>query len=179
MDSQRSIDIDRLRSDIEATRTSISRTAGELRWKAGEAMQWQTYVERYPAPILAAVALLGVAVGRRIGRGLNANDHHGNGRQWTSASADMDSVAPARAASESGSDRFAAVTASWRRLGSRVEGLVNRAIDDLADAVERALVPALVGGVEAFFEGRGARPAYRPTSSDRTSAPGREEGRLT
>jgi hypothetical protein len=179
MDSQRSIDIDRLRSDIEATRTSISRTAGELRWKAGEAMQWQTYVERYPAPILAAVALLGVAVGRRIARGFNANDPHGNGRQWTSASADIDSVARIPTRLEPRSDRFAAVSASWRKLGSRVEGLVNRAIDDLADAVERALVPALVGGVEAFFEGRAARPAHRPTSSDRTAAPSTGEGRLT
>ena len=70
MDSQRSVDMDRLRRDIEATRASISRTTGELREKAGEAMQWQTYFERYPATILGFAALAGVAVGRRIARGL-------------------------------------------------------------------------------------------------------------
>ena len=74
MDSERSVDMDRLRRDIEATRASISRTTGELREKAGEAMQWQTYVERYPATILGFAALAGVALGRRIARGdLRAN----------------------------------------------------------------------------------------------------------
>jgi hypothetical protein len=167
--------MDRLRRDIEATRASISRTAGELRWKAGEAMQWRTYVERYPAPILAAVALLGVAVGRRIARGFHGNADRGSGRPWTSAAAGMDSVTRVPARLEPpGADRLAAVTASWQRLGSRVEGLVNRVIDDVADAAERALVPALVGGVHAFFEGRAAGPASRPASPDRTAASPRE-----
>jgi hypothetical protein len=65
---------------------------------------------------------------------------------------------------------LAGITASWQRLGSRVEGLVNRGIDDVADAAERALVPALVGGVQAFFEGRAAGPASRPAPSDGTAA---------
>jgi hypothetical protein len=159
MDSARSVDIDLVRRDMEATRASISRTAGELRWKAGEAMQWQTYVERYPAPILAAVALLGVAVGRRIGRGFNGSADRGSGRPWTSAAAGMDSVARVPARLEPEGDRLAAVTAAWQKLGSRVEGLVNRVIDEVADAAERALVPALIGGVQAFFDGRAAGPA--------------------
>jgi hypothetical protein len=46
-----------------------------------------------------------------------------------------------------------------QRLGARIEGLVNRVIDEVADATERALVPALVGGVEHLFEGRGRRTA--------------------
>lgn len=170
MDSRRSVDIDRLRRDIEATRASISRTAGELRWKAGEAMQWQTYVERYPAPILAAAALVGIAVGRRIAHGLNASGHHGNGRQWTSPAAGMDPVTRIPAQLEPRADRFTAVTASWQRLSSRVEGLVNRVIDDAADAAERALVPALISGVQAFLAGRAAQPAHRPTPPDRASA---------
>jgi len=180
MDSARSVDIDRLRRDIEATRASISRTAGVLRWKAGEAMQWQTYVERYPAPILAAVTLLGIAVGRRIARGFNGNAYRGNGRQWTSAAAGMDLAArpPARL-DPPGADRFAAVTASWQRLGSRVEGLANRVIDDVADVAKRVLVPALLGGIQAFFERTGAGPAYRPAPPDRTSASAQGEGRLT
>jgi hypothetical protein len=179
MDSERNVDIDRLRRDIEATRASISRTAGKLRWKAGEAMQWQTYLERYPAPILAAVTLVGIAVGRRIARGVNGNGHHGHEGQWTSAAASMDSVTRNPAQPEA--DRLRALTASWQRLGSRMEGLVNRVIDDVADAAERALVPALVSGVQTFFEGGAVRPAsrpgYRPAPPDRTSASDVGEGR--
>lgn len=182
MDSARSVDIDRLRRNIEATRASISRTAGVLRWKAGEAMQWQTYVERYPAPILAAVTLLGIAVGRRIARGFNINGHHGHGRQWTSAAAGSAGIRVTESRLEPEADRRGAATASWQRLGSRVEGLVNRVIDDFADAAERALVPALVSGVQALFEGGAARPAsppgYRPAPPDRTSASHTGEGRL-
>jgi hypothetical protein len=74
-----------------------------------------------------------------------------------------------------GADRFAAVTASWQRLGARVEGL----IDDVADVAKRRLVPALVGGIRAFIERRGGGPAYRPAPPDRTSASVAEEGRLT
>ena len=98
MDPKRSLEIDRLRSEIEATRASISRTASELRWKAGEAMQWQTYVRRHPVPILAAAALVGLAVGRRVARGFESGAPHGSGHGWTSSAAGMDTMArlPAR-----------------------------------------------------------------------------------
>ena len=55
---------------------------------------------------------------------------------------------------------------------------MNRIIDDAADAAERALLPALVGGVEAFLAGRVSRPAYRPVvpPQNRTPDPGMGEG---
>ena len=162
MDPARSVDIDRLRRDIDRTRADIAQTTGELRRKAGEAMQWQTYVERYPGPMLAAAAFVGVAVGRRIARGISRGADRGDGHRWTSVAAGMDSVTRIPARVETGADRFAAASASWQRLASRIEGLVNRVIDDVADAAERALVPALVGGVQAFLDGRAARPADRP-----------------
>jgi len=171
--------MDRLRRDIEATRASISRTTGELREKAGEAMQWQTYVERYPATILGFAALAGVALGRRIARGLKnpGPGPHGSSQPWTSAAAGMDSVTRAPARLEARVDRLLPITASWQRMGSRIEGLLNRIIDDVADATERMLVPALVAGVETFLDRRVARPGYRPTPpSNRTSAPGMGEG---
>jgi hypothetical protein len=167
MDSARSVDIDHLRRDIEATRASISRTAGELRGKAGEAMQWQTYVERYPGTILAAAALLGVAVGRRLARGLAGNGHPPAEGEWTSGPSAAASMARVPARLEADAGGGAAVAASLQRLGSRVEGLVNRMIDDVADAVERAVVPALVSGVEALLEGRAARSSYRPAPPER------------
>lgn len=175
MDPKRSLEIDRLRSEIEATRASISRTASELRWKAGEAMQWQTYVRRHPVPILAAAALVGLAVGRRIARGLNGTAQHGAGHGWTSAAAGMDTIARLPGRQEFGEPRFAAAgAASWQRLGSRVEGLVNRMIDDVADAAERMVVPALVGGVEALLSGRRTRHASGPETSYHNAGPSAE-----
>jgi hypothetical protein len=178
MDSTRSVDIERLRQDIDRTRTDIAQTTGELRRKAGEAMQWQTYVERYPGPMLGAAALLGLAIGRRIARGISggAARDRGHGYQWTSAAAGMDSVTRIPARAETGGDRFAAASASWQRLAARIEGLVNKVIDDVADAAERALVPALVGGVQAFLDGRGTRPASRPGSPAGTAARAAAEG---
>jgi hypothetical protein len=82
---------------------------------------------------------------------------------------------PARV--EPGADRFAAAaSASWQRLASRLEGLVNRVIDDVADAAERALVPALVGGVQAFLDARTTRSAYRSGPADSASARATAEG---
>ena len=177
MDStERGLETDRLRRDIEATRASLSGTADELRRKAGEAMKWQTYVERYPVPILAASALVGLAVGRRIGRALHSGDHPATSLQWTAA--DAVTRIPARLEAAATSDRFAAVSASWQRLGSRVEGLVNRVIDDVADATERALLPAIVGGVQALFEGHARRGDGR-TARDSGPTAASEEGGLT
>lgn len=144
-------------------------------------MQWQTYVERYPAQILGGAALLGLVVGRRVARGLKTNGSRSTtGRHWTSSAAGMDAVTrlPARVEA-SGGERFAAVTASWGRLGSRVEGLVNRVIDDVADAAERALVPALIGGVQALLGRQDARPGDRPVGGDRQRETNPSEGRRT
>ena len=174
--TERGVETDRLRRDIEATRASLSGTAGELRRKAGEAMQWQTYVERYPVPILAASALVGLAVGRRIGRAIHATDHRKTALQWTAV--DAATRIPARLDAAGRADRFAAVSASWQRLGSRVEGLVNKVIDDVADATERALVPAIVGGVQALFEGY-ARRGDRRTAWNSGPTAASKEGGLT
>jgi hypothetical protein len=52
--------------------------------------------------------------------------------------------------------------------------MVNRIIDDVADAAERMVVPALVGGVEALLTA--GRP--RPVSGSSTYSSGpRAEGR--
>jgi hypothetical protein len=139
-------------------------------------MRWETYVARYPVSMLAAAAFIGVAVGRRIARGIHAHPDRDTEWGWASAAAGMDAVTRIPARVEPGADRFAAASASWRRLASRVEGLVNRVIDDVADAAERALVPALVGGVQAFLDARTTRAAYRPGPADSASARAAGEG---
>lgn len=130
-------------------------------------MQWQTYVERYPAPVFVGAALVGLLVGRRLARGFA-----GNGQEW--APGDAGTASPVLSSTRFvtvQADRLGAVRASWQRLGSRVETLANRVIDEMADAAERAIVPALVGGVQALLEGRRAprgAPTYRagdPTTS--------------
>ena len=115
MDTARGVEIDRLRHDIDTTRASIAQMVGEVRQKVGEAMQWQTYVDRHPAPVLAAAALIGVVVGRRLARRIaTSGPRLGPGQSFGPAA-----------------------TATWHRLGSRVEALVNRVIDEVADATDR------------------------------------------
>jgi hypothetical protein len=108
-----------------------------------------------------------------MARAFNSS-HRGTGPQW--AAGDVTRI-PARVEAV-GVERFAAVNASWRRLGSRVEALVNRVIDDVADATERALVPAVVGGLQALFEGR-ERPGHRASAEDPGPTATSEEGRRT
>jgi hypothetical protein len=150
VDPARGVDAERLRRDVDATRAAIAGTVGELRQKVGETMKWQTYVERHPAPILVGAALVGLIVGRRFAR-----RSVGNELEWTAGEANTvpPVVSSARFVTV-GADRLGAVNASWQRLGSRVEALANRVIDEMADAAERVIVPALVGGVEALLEGR-------------------------
>jgi hypothetical protein len=169
MDPARSVDTARLRRDIDATRASITGTVHELRRKVGETMQWETYVERHPGPVLVGAALVGLFVGRRIARGLRGNDHPGNG-PWTAGEA---SLAPALGSGHgaTGAARLTAAGASWQRLGSRVEALVNRLIDEVADASERVIVPGLVGAVETLLEGR--------RTERRTPAPPRDRLSMT
>jgi hypothetical protein len=176
MDSPRSVDIDRLRRDIESTRASISRTASELRGKAGEAMRWQTYLERFPISILSGAALLGLAVGRRIARGRAPGGVRPSA--WSPAATVVDAVVTVPAAIEARGDRFPHVTASWQRLGGRVERLVNRMIDDVADVVERAVVPVLVGAIQGLFGNAGIRATYRPIPPEHRSPPRTGEGGL-
>jgi hypothetical protein len=88
----------------------------------------------------------------------------------------MDTVTRIPARVEAGSDRFAAANASWQRLASRIEGLVNRVIDDVADAAERALVPALVGGVQAFLGAGVTRSAHRTGPAHNASTRAAAEG---
>ena len=154
MDPARRVDMDELRREIEATRASISRTTNELRGKAGDAMRWQTYFERYPMATLMGAALVGVAAGRRIAFGVAREPAP---RPWASGVSGMEAVARIPTRLEADAEAHSAVAASWNRLGGRVEGLVNRVIDDLADSVERALLPALAGAVDRFLGGRAGR----------------------
>jgi hypothetical protein len=137
---------------------SLSETAGELRQTVGKAMRWRTYIERHPGPVLGTTALLGFAVGRRLAHSLMG----GPPLLTRLRSADE----PSRESSR-----------PLQKLDSRVEGLVNRVIDEVADAAERAVVPALVFGLQALFEGRRrAQSPGRPPAAHNTAEVTTAEG---
>jgi hypothetical protein len=166
MDPTRGVDTERLRRDIDVTRASITETVGELRRKAGETMHWRTYVERYPAPVLVGATAVGLLVGRLLARRIVAGN---GGHEWTPGEAGLPS--PVRSSARFvtvSADRLGAVTASWQRLGSRVEALANRVIDEVADAAERIVVPALVHGVERLLEGSRTSTGRRPDPASRS-----------
>src|SRR4029450_452488 len=157
----RGVDTDGLRHELEATRMSLSETAGELRQKVGKAMQWQTYVERHPAPILGTVALLGFTVGRRLAQSLMGG-------------------APALARLQSAGDPIKAPSASLQKLDSRVEALVNRVIDEIAERAhpaERPPLPPLVVALQALSEGPRTQDARRPPAGDNAAVATAGEGR--
>jgi hypothetical protein len=165
MDPTRGVDTERLRRDIDVTRASITETVDELRRKAGETMHWRTYVERYPAPVLVGAAAVGLVVGRLLARRIVA----GNGHEWTPAEQGLPSPVRSSATFVTvPADRLGAVTASWQRLGSRVEALANRVIDEVAEAAERIVVPALVHGVETLLEGGRRSTGRRPDPASRS-----------
>jgi hypothetical protein len=136
-------------------------------------MRWQTYLERFPISILAGTALVGLAVGRRIARGPVPGGVRPSA--WSPAATVVDAVVTIPAAIQARGDRFPHVTASWQRLGGRVERLVNRMIDDVANVVERAVVPVLVGAVQGLFEDAGIRATYRPSRRITGRLPVREK----
>jgi hypothetical protein len=121
--------------------------------------QWEAYVRRHPGPALAGAALLGLMAGCWITGGFKskslADDEESSSRMY------MGALAQGRS-DLAGRDRLPAVRASWHKLASRLEGLVNRAIDEMADATERMLVPTLVSRIETLFEGQGRRAAREP-----------------
>jgi len=155
MDPTRNVDLISLRRDIDETRVSIARTVGDLRQRTDEAMQWQ--------------GLIGATLcGAMIGRWLAHRAHAHRPRSDWEVEAGLSTSARATSARVP-----ASVTASWQRLAGRVETLVNRTIDEVADVTEDVLVPTLVGGVRALLDNRLGRSVNRRTPTMHT-----EEGGL-
>jgi len=129
-------------------------------------MQWQTYIKGSASALITA-ALVGAIVGRRLashmrlGKRPSASDWETEAGLAVAARVAPVAVQPVSAA-----------TASWERLAARVEILVNRVIDEAADATEAALVPALVAGIRALLDGRSARSLNSPLPTAHTGEGG-------
>jgi len=159
---------------MESTRASITSTVDELRDRVSETFDWRHYVDRYPGTSLAVAVALGVLVGRGTARTVGGvwtggergesseSGYHAGAALGESA---LHPVAPRPASYDehavSGPRR--AISQSWGRLGSRVEGIVNRVIDELTDAIETAVVPAVGGWVRNHLDlGGGSGWSMRP-----------------
>ncbi|MGH7321553.1 MAG: hypothetical protein ACRELA_18285 [Candidatus Rokuibacteriota bacterium] len=182
MDQERAVDTGHIRDAMDQTRASIRDTVEELREKVGDAVDWRHYVDRYPAASLTVAVLAGMAVGRQIGTMILGR---GNGRPAgpIGHSGSNPGFATPRVREDDGDRPRGASTRSWDwsgvarlvsrpggRAGSRLETLVNRVIDELGDAAERHLVPAVVARVQGLFapgEGR-----YTEDSPERRHEPG-------
>jgi hypothetical protein len=114
----------------------------------GEAMDWRSYVERYPMASLTMAAGAGVLLGRRLGSLTETRSDGGILHRSLSQVSHVSQIMPG-----SGS-KFSEPLA---RAGSRLESIVNRMIDEAGDTVERVLVPTLISGLARLLGGE--RPA--------------------
>jgi hypothetical protein len=135
---------------MENTRESIRGTVEEIKERVGETVDWHHYVRRYPGTTLSIAAAVGLLVGRGAAVMINRRrersaepagfgDYRAAEAYGEAALASASYAEPARPLT--GPRR--AVNESWSRLGSRVETIVNRVIDELTDAVETSLVPTV------------------------------------
>lgn len=56
-----------LQRRMDETRHSMADTVGEIRQELSAAVEWETYVQRYPGTCLLASGALGWAIGRKLG----------------------------------------------------------------------------------------------------------------
>lgn len=56
-----------LQRRMDETRHSMADTVGEIRREFSAAVDWETYVQRYPGTCLLASGALGWAIGRKLG----------------------------------------------------------------------------------------------------------------
>jgi hypothetical protein len=140
MDQERTLDTAELRASMEATRVSLRETVHELKGRVGETMDWRTYLDRYPGVTLVGAAVLGAVVGRAVGSRM------GDGREHAEPAG---GYLMARSESAARSGGLAVMRDSWSRAGSRLEGIVNRVIDEVADLVEHSALPAMMSRLRA------------------------------
>jgi hypothetical protein len=149
---------------MEHTRASIRNTVEELRGKVGDTVDWRRYVNGRPGASLTVALGLGLVLGRTLG-GLVRRSHREEPDGRAAGDSGFRSAASRRARSAYEpaepilGDARRVVGESVSRLGSRSENILNRLVDELTDAVETMLIPALAARVRDFldFESRRAR----------------------
>src|SRR5262245_26163957 len=145
---------------MDTTRRDIQETVEELKERVGEAVDWRSYVERYPLASLALALAAGILIGRRVGGAVLHMSPH-----TSSAGERTYSWRPPRQFGE-----------SWARAGSRLESIVNRVIDEAGDTVEQFVVPSLIGGFSRLVGGEPGsatpRAGFESRRDVRSASPG-------
>jgi hypothetical protein len=158
---------------MEETRASIRNAVEELRGKVSDTLDWRQYVNRFPGTSLTLAVGVGMLLGRGVAALVRRNDRSDEAEyRYRSAETygegGFTETRAVRSAYEAGEPTLSgarrAMGQSVSRLGSRAEGILNRLIDDLTDAVETTLVPALTGRFRGLID------------MDRRSARRRESG---
>ncbi len=125
---------------MAATRSSLSDTVHELRGRVSESMDWRTYFERYTGLSLVGAAVVGMVVGRVVGMRVRVADGAPVAPAYATA-------LPERVSERSGG--LVRMRDSWARAGARIEGIVNRFVDEVADLVEHGALPAVMQRIRA------------------------------
>jgi hypothetical protein len=149
---------------MEETRSQIRSTVEELRDRVNERLDWRHYVDRYPGSSLTAAVAVGVLLGRFVASftrrsGRTEEPYAYGGYRTAEGYGESGFTATAGAAESSFSGARRALGQSASRLGTRAEGIVNRLIDEMTDAVESTLLPALTTRFRSLidFDRRGGR----------------------
>jgi hypothetical protein len=145
MDQERTLETAELRAAMESTRTSLRETVSELKGRVSEAMDWRTYLDRHAGAALVGATVLGILVGRAAASRLGG----ASAEMVQGMSAAGSGYLPAVSAASERPGSLMRMSDSWSRAGSRVEGIVNRVIDELADLVEHGALPALMSRIRS------------------------------
>ena len=122
-----------LRRHMDETRRSMSETVGEIKSELSSALDWRTYVRRYPEAYLVGGVLLGVVVGRMVkGRTLPEEPRY---RPLPARRAEVEEFTPAPAAAPKPDE-----DSPLRRMG---EMLATAVIAQVAPVLSSALRRAL------------------------------------
>jgi hypothetical protein len=152
---------------MDSTRRSIQGTVEELKERVGQVVDWRYYVERYPVASLGLAMAAGMIVGRRVGTMLTDGS---SARPAAYAGTSAGYVRRDTSPSYVRSDAAKRVGESLTRVGTRLESMVNRMIDEAADTVERTLVPSMMTSLSRLLGGDNAgagRGFSRPVSAER------------
>lgn len=139
--------VERLTQAMDATRASIGGTLEKIRGRVQEAADWRHYVDQYPGASLSLALSGGVLGGRWLGGVLGPAILGSSPRPSPGAHVAASAVAGAARESTPAEAAFRA-SRPWSgvpaRAGSRLEAIANRVMDEMADAVELVVVPALL-----------------------------------
>jgi hypothetical protein len=168
MDQGRTLEAEELSRAMEDSRASITETVGELREAVNQAMDWREHVKTHPGASLGIAAGAGLIVGRWVGTKIVGSEvPRGRARDvagWTRPSHPT----------SLGASQGRILDGSRHRAASRAESLVNRVIDEVADAVEAGALVPLFARLRDFLH-ESAAPARRPDEWQRAET-GRAPG---